>query len=118
VVIEKHFTIDKNLSGPDHKASIEPNELKNMVEEIRNVEKALGSHIKKPTKSEEKIMKLVRKSVVAKNDILKGATIHQDMLIIKRPDTGLKPSEIKKILGKKAKRTIKTDEILKKNMVE
>jgi N,N'-diacetyllegionaminate synthase len=118
VAIEKHFTLDRNLPGPDHKASLEPDELKNMVSEIRNVEKALGSLVKKPTKSEEKIIRIIRKSIIAKNEIKKGTIINQDMLIIKRPGTGLKPSEIMRMYGKKAKRTIKKDEILKENMVE
>ena len=118
VVIEKHFTLDKNLPGPDHKASLEPGELKKMVCKIRNVEIALGNPVKKPTKSEKKIMEIIRKSIIAKNEIKKGILIKQDMLIIKRPGTGLQPSEIKKIIGKKAKRTIKKDEILKESMVE
>jgi len=118
VVIEKHFTIDKTLPGPDHKASLEPDELKNMIKEIRNTEKALGNFEKKPTKSEKEIMKLVRKSLIANKDIQKGTTIQVDMIIIKRPGTGLKPVEIKNIIGKKAKKSIKKDEIIQKNMVE
>jgi N-acetylneuraminate synthase len=116
-VLEKHFTIDRKLPGPDHKASLEPDELKNMVEQIREVEKALGSYDKKPTEREKKIMKLVRKSIVAKKDIKKGTTIKKDMLIIKRPGTGLKPNEIDKIIGMKTKRDIKKDEVLQQNMV-
>ena len=109
VVIEKHFTLDRNLSGPDHKASLEPNELKRMIEEIRNAEKAFGIAEKKPTESEKQIMKLVRKSLVAKKDIEKGSIISKDMIIIKRPGTGLKPTDIDKVINKKAKRKIAQD---------
>lgn len=118
VVIEKHFTLDKKLSGPDHKASLEPNELKIMVEEIRNVEKALGSPEKKPTKSEKEIMKIVRKSIVAKQDIEKGSVIKEDMIEIKRPGTGIKPSDLNLIIGKKAKKRISKDKLFQINMVE
>ena len=118
VVIEKHITTDKNLPGPDHKASLEPDELKTMITEIRNVEKALGSFDKKPTESEKKIMKIVRKSIVAKQDIKKGSIIKKNMLIIKRPGTGLKPMDLDKIVGKKIKKHIAKDEILQLDMVE
>lgn len=117
-IIEKHFTINKNLLGPDHKSSLEPNELKEMIKAIRNVEKILGNYEKKPTKSEEKIMKLVRKSIIANQDIPKGSIINKNMVAIKRPGTGLNPSNINKIIGKKAKREIKKDEIFDLNMVE
>lgn len=118
VVIEKHFTLDRNLSGPDHKASLEPNELKRMIEEIRNAEKAFGIAEKKPTESEKQIMKLVRKSLVAKKDIEKGSIISKDMIIIKRPGTGLKPTDIDKVINKKAKRKIAQDELFHLNMVQ
>ncbi len=117
-VIEKHFTIDKSLPGPDHKASLEPDELKSMVKEIRKTEKILGSFDKKPTKSEKKIMNLVRKSIVAKKDIEKGSIINEGMIIIKRPSTGLRPTDLDKIVGKKAKRCILKDEIFKIDMIE
>jgi len=118
VIIEKHFTLDRNLPGPDHKASLEPLELKSMVEEIRNVEKALGSYEKKPTDSEKKIKKLIRKSIVAKSVINKGDIISENMVDFKRPGTGLSPLDLDIIVGKKAKRTILKDEIFKKDMVE
>ena len=111
-VIEKHFTLDKNLPGPDHKASIGPEELKKMVMAIRNAEKVLGSSIKKPTKSEEKIKKVGRKSIVAKVDIPKGTKIIQDMLIIKRPGTGIEPRHINMIVGRKTKKDIKSNELI------
>jgi N-acetylneuraminate synthase/N,N'-diacetyllegionaminate synthase len=117
-IIEKHFTLNRDLLGPDHKASLEPDELKKMVKEIRNTEKILGSFDKKPTESEKEIMKLVRKSIVAKQDIKKGLMIGRNMLIIKRPGTGLRPAELDKIIGKKANRKISKDEIFQLDMVE
>jgi len=117
-VIEKHFTIDKNLLGPDHKASLNPSELKNMIKEIRCIEKVLGDFEKKPTESEKRIMNLVRKSVIAKKDIEKGSKVSYDMIDIKRPGTGLKPVDIYKIIGRKAKRKITKDEIFQLDMVE
>jgi len=118
VVLEKHFTIDRNLSGPDHKASLELDELACMIKEIRNVEKILGSYDKKPTKSEERIMKIVRKSIIANKEIEKGSIIKDDMIIIKRPGTGLKPIYIDKIVGRKAKRKIDKDELFQLDMVK
>jgi len=111
-VLEKHFTLNKNLPGPDHKASLEPEELKEMIKTIREVEKALGDGIKKPTKSEEKIKKVVRKSIVAKVDIPKGTKITKDMLDIKRPGTGIEPKYLKKIIGRVAKKDIFKDEVI------
>jgi sialic acid synthase SpsE len=110
VVIEKHFTFDKTLSGPDHKASLEPKELKQMV--------TAGSYAKKPTPSEKEIMKLVRKSIVANQNIKKGAIISKNMLAIKRPGIGLSPTQIEQILGKKTKKSITKDELIRLNMVE
>jgi N-acetylneuraminate synthase/N,N'-diacetyllegionaminate synthase len=118
VIIEKHFTIDKKLPGPDHKASLEPDELKNMIKEIRETEKILGSYDKKATESEGKIMNLIRKSLVAKMDIDKGTVIKKDMINIKRPGTGLKPWEMDKIVGKRTKKDIVKDEIFKLDMVK
>jgi N,N'-diacetyllegionaminate synthase len=118
VVIEKHFTLDKTLPGPDHTASLEPQELKEMVIAIRNVETILGSYAKKPTPSEKKIMRLVRKSIVANQNIKEGAVIRKKMLAIKRPGNGLSPIQLKQILGKKTKKPIKKDERVRLNMVE
>lgn len=112
-VIEKHFTLDKNLPGPDHKASLEPDELKEMLNAIRDAEKALGSEIKGPAESEKEIMKVARKSIVAKVDIQKGTAITKGMLSIKRPGNGLEPKYINKIIGKKAKVDIKSDKLIK-----
>lgn len=118
VIIEKHFTLDRKMRGPDHKASLEPQELKQMIVEIRNVEKALGDYKKKPTLSEKKIMKLVRKSIVATKDIKQGVIIKKNMLTFKRPGTGMQPSKIDKIIGKKTKHLIKKDELINYDMVE
>lgn len=111
-VIEKHFTLSKKLPGPDHKASLDPNEFKKMVMGIREVEKALGDGIKRPTKSEEIMKKIIRRSIVAKVPIPKGTIITRDMLEIKRPGTGLEPKYLDKIVGKKACKDIKADEII------
>ena len=118
VVIEKHFTLSRKLEGPDHKASLEPSELKKMIEEMKKVDKILGSFEKKPTKSEKEVMKLVRKSLVAKNDIKKGSIINKKMIEIKRPGIGIQPADLDKIIGKKAKKHILKDEVIEKNMVE
>lgn len=118
VIIEKHFTLDRKMPGPDQKASIEPFELKKMIEEIRNIKKALGSPNKKPTESERKIIDIVRRSIVAKKEIKKGTTITKDIIDIKRPGTGLKPAQLNEILGKKANRYIPKDELIQKCMVD
>lgn len=118
VLIEKHFTLDKTMSGPDHAASLEPGELTQMVTAIRNVETILGSYGKRPTQSEKEIMKLVRKSIVANKDIKKGAILQRNMLDIKRPGTGLSPAHLPLLLGKKTKKSITKDELIRLNMVE
>jgi len=116
-VIEKHFTLDKNLPGPDHKASLEPKELKEMIKNIREVEKAMGDGIKRPTAEEEKIKKVARKSIVAKVDIPKGTVIKESMLGVKRPRTGIEPKYLKLVIGKKAKENIKKDEVITIEMI-
>ena len=117
-VIEKHFTLDRNLPGPDHKASLEPNELKEMVQAIRDVEKALGDGVKRPTKDEEEIKRAARRSIVAKVDIPKGTIIAEDMLDVKRPGTGIEPKYIDMIVGKKAKENIRKDELVTREIIE
>ncbi len=114
-LIEKHFTLNKSMKGPDHKASIEPKELKEMVKQIRNTEEILGSLIKKPTKSEIPMMKTVRKSIVSLKDIKKGEKFTKNNIGIKRPGTGLEPEYYFTILNKKAKKDIKADELIKKH---
>ena len=111
-VIERHFTLDRNLPGPDHKASLEPNELKEMIKAIRDVEMALGDGIKKPTKEEEEIKKVARRSIVAKVDIPEGAIITEDMLDVKRPGIGIEPKYKERIIGKRAKVNIEKDELI------
>jgi len=113
IVIEKHFTIDKNLPGPDHKASLNPEELKEMVKAVRLTEKALGDGIKRPTFSEEKIKKVARKSLVANVDIPKGSIIKREMVTIKRPGIGIEPKYLDVVAGKRARRDIKKDEVLR-----
>jgi len=117
-VIEKHFTLDKSMPGPDHTASLEPKELTEMVIAIRNVETALGSYAKKPTSSEKEILTLVRKSIVANQSIKKGERISMNMLTIKRPGNGLSPAQISQILGKRTKKPISKDQLIRLHMVE
>ncbi len=117
-VIEKHITLDRTLPGPDHKASLEPHELKEMILQIRNVETILGSSEKRPTESEKTIREIVRKSIISARNIKKGEVITKDMLVIKRPGVGISPAEIEKIIGKKTKKDITADEILHWDMVE
>jgi N,N'-diacetyllegionaminate synthase len=111
-VIEKHFTLDKNLPGPDHKASLEPDELKAMVKAIRNVERALGTGIKKPSKSELKNLPIARKSIVAKQPIRQGEVFNENNLTVKRPGTGISPMRWHEVLGKKAQRDYEKDELI------
>jgi N-acetylneuraminate synthase/N,N'-diacetyllegionaminate synthase len=112
VLVEKHFTLDRTLPGPDHRASLEPDELKDMVRAVRDVEKALGDRVKKPTKDEERIKKVVRRSIVAKMGIPKGTVITEDMLDFKRPGVGIEPKYLNEIIGKKAKKDIKPDGLI------
>ena len=111
-VIEKHFTLDKNMEGPDHKASLEPDELKAMVQAIRNIEKALGNGIKKPSPSELKNKLIVRKSIVSARDIRKGELFSEENLTVKRPGTGISPMRWDEIIGQKAERNYKADELI------
>lgn len=111
-VIEKHFTLDKNMVGPDHKASLEPEELKQMVQAIRNIEKALGDGKKEPSQSEKKNIQVVRKSIVAKCDISAGETFSENNITTKRPGTGINPMNWEKVIGKKAKKNFKVDELI------
>lgn len=111
-VIEKHFTLDKNMEGPDHKASLEPNELKQMVVSIRNIEQAVGNGIKQPSPSEKKNIDIARKSIVAKCDIKKGEVLSEDNLYIKRPGNGISPMRWYDIIGTKAVRDFKEDELI------
>lgn len=109
-VIEKHFTLDRSMEGPDHQASLEPQEFKMMVQYIRDIEIALGDGIKQTSKSEEANKMLARKSVVANRPIKSGETFNQNNLDIKRPANGLSPMEWDNIIGKIAKRDFQEDE--------
>jgi len=111
-VIEKHFTLDRNLPGPDHQSSLEPDELKMMVTAIRNVELALGDGIKRPSPSELKNKSAVRKSLVAASAIRAGDTFSPSNLAVKRPGTGLSPMCWDEVLGRKALRNFQVDEMI------
>lgn len=100
VCIEKHFTLDRNLPGPDHKASLEPNELIEMVKCVRNIEKALGSGVKKPSASEKKNILIARKSIHTSKSLAQGHNLTYEDLVMKRPGTGISPMLIESILGK------------------
>lgn len=111
-VIEKHFTLDRNLPGPDHKASLEPNELKIMVNAIRNIELALGSENKYVSPSEIKNKDIARKSIVAAKRILAGELFTEDNLTVKRPGTGISPMKWEDIIGQVSKRDFIEDELI------
>nr|WP_309098443.1 N-acetylneuraminate synthase [Fredinandcohnia onubensis] len=111
-VIEKHFTLDINMEGPDHKASLEPNQLKQMVDSIRNIEAALGDGQKQPSKSEMKNMEIARKSIVAATDIKKGEIFTEDNLTVKRPGNGVSPTKWFEVIGKTANRDFIEDELI------
>ncbi len=111
-IIEKHFTLDRNMEGPDHKASLEPNELEQMVKSIRNIENALGDGIKKVSNSERKNIEIARKSIVAKCNIVKGEVFTTNNITTKRPGNGINPMRWNEILGKKAKRDYFEDELI------
>jgi N,N'-diacetyllegionaminate synthase len=111
-VIEKHFTLDRNMEGPDHKASLEPDELKAMVKAIRNIEKAFGSGIKQASPSELKNKPIARKSIVAARDIKKGEEFTEENLTTKRPGTGISPMRWDEMIGRTAGKNYKTDEII------
>jgi len=112
-IIEKHITINKNLPGPDHKASITGDEFKKMSEVIKKITLSLGSEIKKPSASEKKNIKIARNSIVAAKLILKGEKFSNLNLTIKRPGHGISPMLFFKILGKKAKKIFVKDELIK-----
>ena len=112
-VIEKHFTLDKTLPGPDHKASLEPEELKAMVSAIRNIEKAVGgSGIKEVSASEAKNKPIVRKSIVAAKKIVKGESFTVENLTVKRPGIGISPMQWDEVIGKTAKKDFEEDDLI------
>ena len=111
-IIEKHFTLDRNMEGPDHKASLEPHELAKMVMSIRNIECALGNGDKIPSSSEKKNRIVARKSIVAAKDIKKGDVFTTDNITVKRPGSGIDPMRWNDIIGTKAVRAFKEDELI------
>ena len=110
--IEKHFTLDCNMEGPDHKASLEPDELKEMVKSIRNIELALGSNIKKPSNSELPNIQIARKSIVAKTKIKKGDILKENNITIKRPGGGISPMNWDNVIGTIATKNYEEDEMI------
>lgn len=109
-IIEKHFTLDRNMEGPDHIASLEPQELKAMVQAIRHIEKALGDGDKKPMPSETKNKAIARKSIVAKRPISENEILTEENLTVKRPGDGISPMRWEEVVGTKARRAFNTDE--------
>lgn len=117
-VIEKHFTLDRNLPGPDHRASLEPQELKNLVREIRMVEAALGDGRKEPTRAEAETAAVARKSLVAARNIPAGSWLTEELVVALRPGTGLPPSMLSQVLGKRAARDIIEGTLLNLEMLQ
>jgi N,N'-diacetyllegionaminate synthase len=111
-IIEKHFTLDREMEGPDHKASLEPYELKMMIQAIRNIENALGDGIKKATNSEIKNMLIARKSIVASRTITKGELLSSENITIKRPGNGINPMRFDEIIGTIALKDYDKDELI------
>jgi N,N'-diacetyllegionaminate synthase len=112
-IIEKHFTLDKNMNGPDHKASLDPLELKEMVRLIRNIEFAIsGSGIKEPSVSEIKNIEITRKSIVAKSKIMKGERFTNSNITTKRPGTGLSPMQWELVIGRTANQDFNIDDLI------
>jgi len=111
-VIEKHFTLNRTMDGPDHKASLEPDELKAMVQAIRHTEQALGDGIKMPSKSEQKNISVARKSILASQSIQTGEAFSDNNLIVKRPGNGISPMRWDEIIGQKATRNFSADELI------
>jgi len=111
-VIEKHFTLDRNLPGPDHQASLEPEALAEMVRSIRRVEVLLGSGAKQPSSAELAVADVVRRSIVAAHDLVAGAVLATSMLILRRPGTGLEPAQMDLVLGRKLARDVPAGQML------
>jgi sialic acid synthase SpsE len=111
-LIEKHFTLDRNMEGPDHKASLEPGELKAMVSSIRNLEKAMGNGVKVGSPSEMKNKQIARKSIVASQNLEAGRILTLADLAVKRPGNGISPMLIKSLVGKVLQKPVQEDELL------
>jgi sialic acid synthase SpsE len=117
-VIEKHFTLDRTLPGPDHRASLEPGELHQLVQSIRRIESALGTGRKVPTTSEVETARVARRSLVAATEIPVGAILKRDMVIIRRPGTGMSPATLDTVLGRRVLRGIEAGTLLEPGMFE
>src|SRR5690606_17899988 len=115
VMIEKHFTLDKNMSGPDHKASLDPDEFKVMVTHIREIERCLGSFEKKPTKSELNTRKVARQSLIAATSIAKGVTFNESSLSTRRAGEGISPMRFWEFFGTKASKDYAADELIEES---
>jgi len=111
-VIEKHFTLDRSLPGPDHKASLEPKELKAMIQAIRNIENAMGNGIKSTSDSEKKNMVIARKSIVANQKIKKGEIFTEENITTKRPGTGISPMRWNEVVGRSADKDFNPDDLI------
>lgn len=111
-ILEKHFTLDRSMEGPDHLASLEPRELKAMVEAVRNVEQAMGNGRKMPSESEKKNKEAARKSIVAKRRIQKGEAFTEENLTVKRPGNGISPMRWFEVIGQRAERDFEEDELI------
>ena len=111
-IIEKHFTLDREMEGPDHKASVEPSELADMVQSIRHIEKALGTGNKKPSPSEKKNINIARKSIVAKKIIKTGDELTEENITVKRPGSGISPMRWFDVIGTRAIRDFQEDELI------
>lgn len=118
VLIEKHFTLDRNMEGPDHKASVTPEELTALVENVRRMEQMAGTEKKIVTQSEEKNKIVARKSIVAKREIKKGETFTEDNITCKRPGNGISPMYWYDVLGKEAEKSFETDELIEMSSME
>lgn len=117
-IIEKHFTLDKTMEGPDHKASLSPEELSFLVKSIRNIEKALGDGVKRPIGNEIGTAKIARRSIHIAYNIESGTVLDASNLIMKRPDGGISPFDIDQVIGKKTNSTLKEDTMLSWDMLE
>jgi len=117
VIIEKHFTLNKASPGPDHKASLEPDELENLVRSVRNVGQALGTGVKERQPLEEEVAKVVRRSVVALSDLKKGDVLVTESITLKRPGTGIPPKELNAVLGKTLKQDVSSGTLLSWDML-
>jgi N,N'-diacetyllegionaminate synthase len=117
-IIEKHFTVDRSLPGPDHRASLDPGELTALVAAIRQVESALGDGDKRPTAAELPTRRVARKSLVAAGPLRRGDTLGRASVAVKRPGTGIPPGELEQALGRRLRRDVEADEVIEWTMLE